>query len=163
MQTILCLQVLEKGNGYLSLSLKGLELQETSCHSLEATRLDDIFDATFEKQRHATNNTPMRNATTNPFNYFLFHTLTPLTSLSVPLYVESRSVLNDLFEGSRILELVTASFVEALVWLLVDFAKKHRHVEKRERVVEVNADVVVAIDASSTGERVDAVVKSVSF
>lgn len=31
-------QVLEAGNGYQVVSVKGLELQETSCHSLEATR-----------------------------------------------------------------------------------------------------------------------------
>ena len=32
-------QVLEAGNNYHIVSVKGLELQETSCHSLEATRL----------------------------------------------------------------------------------------------------------------------------
>ena len=31
-------QVLEAGNNYHIVSVKGLELQETSCHSLEATR-----------------------------------------------------------------------------------------------------------------------------
>ena len=45
------LQVLEKGHGFLTFNIKGLELQETSCHSLEATRIDDIFDATFERKR----------------------------------------------------------------------------------------------------------------
>ena len=39
-QTILqTKQVLEAGNNYHIVSVKGLELQETSCHSLEATRL----------------------------------------------------------------------------------------------------------------------------
>jgi hypothetical protein len=31
-------QIMEKGNGFMIYSAKGLELQETSCHSLEATR-----------------------------------------------------------------------------------------------------------------------------
>ena len=31
-------KVVEAGNGYHVVSVKGLELQETSCHSLEATR-----------------------------------------------------------------------------------------------------------------------------
>ena len=35
------IQVMEKGNGFFSYGLKGMELQETSCHSLEATRLVD--------------------------------------------------------------------------------------------------------------------------
>lgn len=30
--------MLEAGNNYHIISVKGLELQETSCHSLEATR-----------------------------------------------------------------------------------------------------------------------------
>ena len=42
-------QILEKGNGYSVYSLKGMELQETSCHNLEATRLDDIFNKTFDQ------------------------------------------------------------------------------------------------------------------
>lgn len=32
------IQIMEKGNGYMIYNAKGLELQETSCHSLEATR-----------------------------------------------------------------------------------------------------------------------------
>jgi hypothetical protein len=97
----------------------------------------------------------LRNAiiASSPCNQFLFHTLTPLTSLTVPMYTESRSVLNDLFEDSRILELVAESFVEALVWLLIDYARKHRNDDKKEKRNDgVNADVVVAIDTSSTGE-----------
>ena len=42
-------QVLEKGNGYAVYSIKGMELQETSCHNLEATRIDDIFNKTFDQ------------------------------------------------------------------------------------------------------------------
>ena len=42
-------QVLEKGNDYSVYSLKGMELQETSCHNLEATRVDDIFNKTFDQ------------------------------------------------------------------------------------------------------------------
>ena len=50
-----------------------MELQETSCHSLEATRLDDIFEGTFEKE--------------NKLNYFLFHTVTPLVAIGI-LYIK---------------------------------------------------------------------------
>ena len=42
-------QILEKGNDYAVYSLKGMELQETSCHNLEATRVDDIFNKTFDQ------------------------------------------------------------------------------------------------------------------
>jgi hypothetical protein len=36
------IQIMEKGNGYMIYSAKGLELQETSCHSLEATRFKSL-------------------------------------------------------------------------------------------------------------------------
>ena len=45
------LQVLESGFGHCSLSLKGLELQETSCHTVEAGRLDELFQTAFERPR----------------------------------------------------------------------------------------------------------------
>jgi len=51
---VLCLQTLEKGYGYVSLSVKGLELQETSCHALEATRLDDACQVAFESPARTT-------------------------------------------------------------------------------------------------------------
>ena len=54
-EKIFWIKVLEKGAGYLTYSLKGLELQETSCHSLEATRIDDIFESTFEKKTKLNN------------------------------------------------------------------------------------------------------------
>ena len=73
------IQVLEKGNGYLYYQAKGLELQETSCHSLEVTRIDDIFQDTFEKS--------------TKLNHFAFHTMTPLVSLPVPMYSSSKNVL----------------------------------------------------------------------
>ena len=36
------IQVLEKGNGYTVYRVKGMELQETSCHNLEATKADPV-------------------------------------------------------------------------------------------------------------------------
>jgi hypothetical protein len=139
LKTVFSAQVMEKGNGYLSLGFKGLELQETSCHSLEATRLDDIFDAAFEKR--------------TPLNTFLFHSLTPLTTLEVVLYVESRSLVTEVLASPRTVDLVAESFVEALLWLLVDYAKKHREGggERGEGRPVISSDVVVAIDTSSTG------------
>ena len=32
--------------------MKGMELQETSCHNLEATRIDEIFQKTFDQVDH---------------------------------------------------------------------------------------------------------------
>ena len=47
--------MLEKGNNYSIYSMKGMELQETSCHNLEATRIDEIFQKTFDQVEHINN------------------------------------------------------------------------------------------------------------
>lgn len=41
------IQVLESDFGYSKIKIKGLELQETSCHALEATELDDFVENAF--------------------------------------------------------------------------------------------------------------------
>ena len=69
-------QLLESGNSYAYYGVKGMELQETSCHSLEATRLDDLFEDTFEKGAG--------------LNGFAFHTVTPLGTVPVVAYSDSR-------------------------------------------------------------------------
>lgn len=54
---------------------QGLELQETSCHAAEATRVDAVFDAAFDEDMVV--GQPGRVA---PYWY---NTLTPLTQLQV--------------------------------------------------------------------------------
>ena len=45
---IILIQVLEVGNSYAIVNLKGLELVETSCHTREAQYIDDLFELSFE-------------------------------------------------------------------------------------------------------------------
>ena len=87
------IQIVEKGNGYLYYQAKGLELQETSCHSLEVTRIDDMFQDTFERRTH--------------LNHFAFHTLTPLVSLPVFTYASSKNVLTGVIESPETLSLIS--------------------------------------------------------
>ena len=107
-EKIFWIKILEKGAGYLSYSLKGLELQETSCHSLEATRIDDIFDATFEKK--------------TKLNNFLFHTLTPLTQLTVRMYSDTRNNLTTILTSPDTLAGLAQILVKVSLWLTI----KHR-------------------------------------
>ena len=109
-------QVLEKGNAYLTLGFKGLELQETSCHSLEATRIDNIFEAAFEAKALV--------------NSFPFHALSPLGQLEVLLYSESQQVLDEVMKNRKTFKLIAESFMESMVFLLVDFAKKYNRRQK---------------------------------
>ena len=113
------LQVGEKGNRFISLNLRGMELQETSCHSLEATRIDDMFDSAFEK---------------NAFmNNFLFHTMTPMTTLSVNMYSDTKNVLTGVINTPETLKIVAESFLEAFLWLVVENVSKKQVGRKEEK------------------------------
>ncbi|TRY77474.1 hypothetical protein TCAL_12639 [Tigriopus californicus] len=107
------IQVLEKGNNYFYYGAKGMELQETSCHSLEATRLDDIFLDTFEKQAS--------------MNRFMFHTVTPLVSLPVLMYSDTRNVLTGIIESQDTLGLICKTYLQTLVWYLFKWIIKAKH------------------------------------
>ena len=99
------IQILEKGNGYVYYQAKGLELQETSCHSLEVTRIDDIFQDTFDHQ--------------TKLNHFAFHTLTPLVSLPVHMYASSKNVLTGVIESSDTLNLIAKLYKSTLLWYIL--------------------------------------------
>jgi len=93
-------QIMEKGNSFMVYTAKGLELQETSCHSLEAVRLDDIFQDAFE-----------RGAS---LNVFAFHTVTPLSSIPIKTYSASKNSLTGIIEAPDTLKLVAKTFVQTL-------------------------------------------------
>lgn len=44
---IMWVEIIEKGLGYCILVVKGMELQTTSCHAVEATNLDGVIEETF--------------------------------------------------------------------------------------------------------------------
>jgi len=96
----------EVGNRFISLNLRGMELQETSCHSLEATRIDDIFDSAFEKK--------------TLMNRFMFHTLTPLNTLEVNMYSDTKNVLTGVINTKETLQVVAESFLECFLWFVVE-------------------------------------------
>ena len=136
---IFWIHVLEKGNSYYTYSLKGMELQETSCHSLEATRIDDIFDSAFVKQTKV--------------NHFLFHTLTPLTSISVKMYSETRNSLTEVITDQNTLKHIAESFIEIMLWILIKCPKdfvKDPTVTSEASVV--NVDEVIELKPEDVGK-----------
>ena len=124
---IFWIQVMEKGNGFFSYSLKGMELQETSCHSLEAARIDDNFDSAFERK--------------SLVNNFPLDTLTPLTTIQVKMYSDTKNNLAGIITDKETLKLVAETFVETLLWLLVNCARDFKTPKGGES--SVNIDEVV--------------------
>ena len=64
----------------------------SSPYSLEVTRIDDMFQDTFERGTHV--------------NHFAFHTLTPLVSLPILTYASSKNVLTGVIESPETLSLI---------------------------------------------------------
>ncbi|XP_071482865.1 pecanex-like protein 4 [Diadema antillarum] len=105
------LQVLECGYGFCTISLKGMELQETSCHTVEAARLDDIFEAAFTH--------PKEKFPVCYLNQFPMHSLTPVDALPVDTYSDARNVLTGIIDSPTTLEMVDSCFIKTLTWLLL--------------------------------------------
>lgn len=68
---LMWIQVLETGYDYVIIQMKGLELQETSCHAIEASAIDHIIE--------------MAERGTCFNSHFLF-TISPITRTSVRTY-----------------------------------------------------------------------------
>ncbi|NXK61302.1 PCX4 protein, partial [Sylvietta virens] len=107
--------VLEKGFTYCGVNIKGLELQETSCHAAEAHRVDEIFERAFEHQEHT------RILSPNPH---FGHILTPCTVVPVRLYSDARNVLSGIIDSHENLKHLKDDFVKVLVWMLVQYCYK---------------------------------------
>nr|XP_046268054.1 pecanex-like protein 4 [Scatophagus argus] len=113
------IMILERGYGYCTVNIKGLELQETSCHTVEARRVDEVFEAAFER--------PERLGFTQGFNLHWGNALTPCAALVVRVYSDARNVLSGIIDSHDNLRKLQDDFLKALVWLLLRYCvQKHK-------------------------------------
>ncbi|XP_060062887.1 pecanex-like protein 4 [Ylistrum balloti] len=103
-------QVLERGCGYCTVNIKGLELQETSCHTAEAARLDDIFEEAFEREQ---------GFALGSMNQYPLHTLTPVDAAYVHTYSDARNVLTGIIDSPGSYQTTMTAFSKSLVWVLL--------------------------------------------
>ena len=116
--------VLERGNAYCTLSIKGLELQETSCHTAEAARLDEIFEAAFQNEN---------GVSCCEINEYPMHCLTPVDVCEVKTYSDARNVLTGVIDSPGAVEQTLKFFVKSLVWLILHHVNKVKVKEEAER------------------------------
>uniref|UniRef100_A0A672IIW9 Pecanex-like protein n=1 Tax=Salarias fasciatus TaxID=181472 RepID=A0A672IIW9_SALFA len=105
------IMILERGYGYCTVNIKGLELQETSCHTVEARRVDEVFEAAFER--------PERLGFTQGLNLHWGNALTPCAALAVRVYSDARNVLSGIIDSHDNLRKLQDDFMKALIWLLL--------------------------------------------
>ncbi|XP_060609976.2 pecanex-like protein 4 [Anolis sagrei] len=120
--------VLERGFTYCCLNIKGLELQETSCHTAEAHRVDEIFETAFEQDEHSH---------VISFNHHFGNILTPCAVLPVKLYSDARSILSGIIDSPDNRKQLKDDFIKILIWVLIQYSydksKTQRLLERRPK------------------------------
>lgn len=113
--------VLEVGQGYFCLNLRGLELQETSCHTIEAAAIDDIFTAAYNPKSCSS---PGFWLNTSPLSI-----LHPVDSAVVQTYSDARSVLTGIIDQPSVLERFASNLLKCVVWVLYHHCTSAREKE----------------------------------
>ncbi|XP_067119884.1 pecanex-like protein 4 [Centruroides vittatus] len=106
---LLWIHILERGFNYCKTSIKGLELQETSCHTLEASQVDEIFEQSFKRDDDD-------GKLQNPH---IFNTLVPCDVAIAKTYSDARNVLTGIIHSKDTLNLIKEEFPKILTWMLV--------------------------------------------
>lgn len=124
---LIWVMVLERGYGFCRLSIKGLELQETSCHTAEAARIDEIFEAAFEKEDASC---------LGYINRYPLHTLTPMDSANIEAYSDAKNVLTGIIDYPANYDIVMTGFIKALTWVLLRHVNQIKLKEGKKRTDE---------------------------
>ncbi|KAH9499638.1 Pecanex-like protein 4 [Bulinus truncatus] len=126
--------VLERGAGFCTVNIKGLELQETSCHTAEAARVDDQFYEAFVGKNNGFG--------LCSFNMYPLHCLTPVDSAVVKTYSDARNVLTGVIDSPDSVGVNLSFFVKSLTWILLHHINKMKNKEEiakklKEKEIEV--------------------------
>lgn len=108
--------ILERGATYCTINIKGLELQETSCHTVEAARIDDIFESAFEVLENV--------CKVGRFNEYPLHSLTPSDACFLKAYSDARNVLTGIIDSPSSTDDTMKAFLKSLVWILLKYVHK---------------------------------------
>lgn len=132
---LIWIMVLERGYSYCCINVKGLELQETSCHTAEAQRVDEVFESAFQQE-------PPR---TWFLNEHLGNVLTPCTVLPVKLYSDAKSVLTGIIDSHENLQEFRDDLVKVLVWVLIQHCSKRPSLQENIPRTENNREALPVV------------------
>ena len=110
--------IAEKGFMYTNVIVKGLELAETSCHTIEAGRVDDLFECILGDMPRPR------------FNPYLAHCLLPCDVMELDTYSDARNVLTGIIDRPENLSQLSKNFIKCLTWVLLRFSKSWRDLGK---------------------------------
>uniref|UniRef100_A0A8C1ES01 Pecanex-like protein n=1 Tax=Cyprinus carpio carpio TaxID=630221 RepID=A0A8C1ES01_CYPCA len=111
---LLWISVLERGYGYCTVNIKGLELQETSCHTVEARRVDEVFEGAFDHVERP-------GQCFRILNPHWGNVLTPCSLLPVRVYSDAQNVLTGIIDSPDHLRQLNSDFLKTFVWILLRY------------------------------------------
>ncbi|XP_004681876.1 PREDICTED: pecanex-like protein 4 [Condylura cristata] len=118
---LIWIMILERGYTYCCINIKGLELQETSCHTAEARKVDEVFESAFEQEEYSG---------VFPINEHFGNVLTPCTVLPVKTYSDARNVLSGIIDSHDNLKEFKGDLVKVLVWILVQYCSRRPNIQE---------------------------------
>ncbi|XP_056401268.1 pecanex-like protein 4 [Hyla sarda] len=129
---LIWLLILERGYSYCCVNVKGLELQETSCHTAEARRVDEVFEMAFEQAENSG-----RLVLNNHFG----NVLTPCTVVPVRVYSDARNVLSGIIDSHENLKQFKEDFIKVLLWVLIQTCYKKSGAQENTDEEQKESDV----------------------
>ncbi|KAF5922783.1 hypothetical protein HPG69_013128 [Diceros bicornis minor] len=140
---LIWIMILECGYTYCCINIKGLELQETSCHTAEARKVDEVFEGAFEEEEYTR---------VCSINEHFGNVLTPCTVLPVKLYSDARNVLSGIIDSHDNLKEFKDDLVKVLLWILVQYCSRRssmqENVHKTENKGEASLIILPALNTS---------------
>ncbi|XP_021034644.1 pecanex-like protein 4 [Mus caroli] len=144
---LIWIMILECGYTYCCINVKGLELQETSCHTAEAQRVDEVFESAFQRE----------HPQVCSLNEHLENVLTPCTVLPVKLYSDARNVLTGIIDSPDNLKEFKDDLIKVLVWVLIQHCSKRPSMQenKTENMGEASPVLPPAANSSPRPESLE--------
>ena len=101
--------ILEVGSTFFTVTFQGLELQETSCHTVEAAKLDSLFESS------------------SLFNPVPFHTLQHVETSVITTHSDAKNVLTGIIDQPDNLNRLSDRLIKCLVWVILRFFMNGEH------------------------------------
>ena len=113
------IKVVERGYSYCLILVRGLELQETSCHATEALLIDEIFENFYSNKGQNS------CICTSWFNTYPFHHLQLTDSSIGRVYSDARNSMSGIINRPDSLEKFSENLYKMLVWVFANHVAKN--------------------------------------
>jgi hypothetical protein len=161
---IIWIQILESSNSYLIINLKGLELQETSCHTQEAQYIDDSFELAFENPFGADSNVKKSVKKCLKFNPNPLNCLLQKDILIFDGYSDAKNSMTGILDNPDCLKLISAFYAKILSYFLVKYLVNNNSNKNQNIQLNINSlDVFNNSHMKEINEKPNAIVSEVIF